>query len=48
MQAFEELKGCLALVLVLCYYDPSLLTKIETNALDGVVAGVISQQLNKE
>jgi hypothetical protein len=42
MQAFKELKGYLALVLVLHYYDPSLLIKIETNALDGVVAGVMS------
>jgi hypothetical protein len=28
---------------ILQYYDPSLPTKIETNASDGVVAGVISQ-----
>jgi hypothetical protein len=43
MQAFKELKGYLALAPVLHYYDPSLLTKIKTNALDRVVAGVISQ-----
>jgi hypothetical protein len=48
MQAFEELKGCLALAPVLRYYDPSLLTKIKTDASDRVVAGVMSQQLNEE
>jgi hypothetical protein len=33
---------------VLQYYDPSLPIKIETDTLDGVVAGVMSQQLNEE
>jgi hypothetical protein len=48
MCTFEKLKGCLASAPVLQYYDPSLLMKIETDALDKVVAGVMSQQLNEE
>jgi hypothetical protein len=48
MYTFEKLKGYLALTLVLQYYNPSLPTKIEINTLDRVIAGVISQQLNKE
>jgi hypothetical protein len=48
MCTFEKLKECLALAPVLQYYNPSLLTKIETNALDRVVARVMSQQLDEE
>jgi hypothetical protein len=48
MCTFEKLKGCLASTPVLQYYDPSLPMKIETDALDRIVAGVISQQLNEE
>lgn len=42
--AFDELKRRLTEAPVLQHYRPDLLTKLETDASDGVVAGVLSQQ----
>jgi transposase InsO family protein len=47
-QAFENLKDYLSTSPVLRYYDYSLPTKLETDASDGVVAGVLSQQHGRE
>ena len=41
--AFEELKGRLMAAPILRHYDPNLQSRIETDASDGVVAGVLSQ-----
>jgi len=43
LQAFKLLKKQLISVLVLIYYNPYQPTKLETDASDGVVAGVLSQ-----
>ena len=43
LQAFKLLKEQLMSALVLIHYDPCQPTKLETDALDGVVAGVLSQ-----
>src|SRR5262249_350025 len=42
--AFEELKLGLTSAPVLRHYDPELETMIETDASDGVVAGILSQK----
>lgn len=42
-RAFDQLKECLLSDTVLRYYDQDLKCKIETDASDGVVAGVLSQ-----
>jgi hypothetical protein len=42
-EAFEELKGRLISSPILRHYDPELQSKIETDASDGVIAGVFSQ-----
>jgi hypothetical protein len=44
---FEELKQCLVTAPVLSHYDPEKETMLETDALDGVLAGVLSQQDDK-
>ena len=41
--AFEELKNRLISAPILRHYDPNLETMLETDASDGVVAGVLSQ-----
>ena len=41
--AFEELKERLIAAPVLKHYDPNLESRMETDASDGVVAGVLSQ-----
>lgn len=43
-QAFEELKKRLTDAPILRHYHPDLETKLETDASDGVVAGVLSQK----
>jgi hypothetical protein len=45
--AFEELKQCLVTAPVLSHYDPEKETMLETDASDGVLAGVLSQQEDK-
>ena len=45
-QAFEELKHRLANAPVLYHYQPDLETRLETDASDGIVAGVLSQRHN--
>lgn len=45
--AFEELKQRLVTAPVLVHYDPDRETMLETDASDGVLAGVLSQQDNK-
>jgi hypothetical protein len=42
--AFEELKAKIIEAPILRHYDWKLLTKIETDASDGIIAGVLSQQ----
>jgi hypothetical protein len=42
--AFDSLKKSLTSAPVLGHYRPECLTKVETDASDGVIAGVISQQ----
>lgn len=42
-RAFNQLKDCLLSDTVLRYYDQDLTSKLETDASDGVVAGVLSQ-----
>jgi hypothetical protein len=39
--AFEALKQALTTAPVLVFYDPQLPTKLETDAADGVVAGML-------
>jgi hypothetical protein len=43
-QAFKELKRRLVSAPLLCHFDYSLPTRLETDASDGVVAGVLSQK----
>jgi len=43
MEAFEELKARLTGSDILRYYDPSLQSMIETDASDGIIAGILSQ-----
>jgi hypothetical protein len=43
-EAFEELKKRLTNAPILAHYDPTLPTRIETNASDGVLSAVLSQQ----
>ena len=43
-QAFKELKKRLATAPLLCHFDPKLPTQLETDASDGVIAGVLSQK----
>jgi hypothetical protein len=42
-RAFEELKQRLVSAPILCHYDYTLETRLETDASDGVIAGVLSQ-----
>lgn len=42
--AFEELKSRLTSSSILRHYDPELQSMVETDASDGVIAGVLSQQ----
>ena len=42
-EAFQELKERLLSTPVLRHYDPELETMLETDASDGVVAGILSQ-----
>ena len=42
-EAFEELKHRLTSAPLICHYDPKRQTTVETDASDGVVAGVMSQ-----
>jgi hypothetical protein len=42
--AFESLKQRLTEAPILRYFQPELPTRVETDASDGVVAGVLSQQ----
>jgi hypothetical protein len=46
--AFQALKHALTSAPVLAFYDPTLPTKLETDAADGVVAGVLSQLVDGE
>jgi transposase InsO family protein len=43
-QAFDRLKAALVSAPVLALYDPEAATKMETDASDGVLGGVLSQQ----
>jgi hypothetical protein len=36
-----KLKQAIFLVLILCYYDPNLPIIVETDVLNGVIAGVL-------
>jgi hypothetical protein len=42
-ESFQKLKAALASAPVLVHYDPKRLTRVETDASDGVVAAVLSQ-----
>ncbi len=42
LRAFEELKSRIVNAPVLAYYDPKKASRIETDASDGVIAGVFS------
>jgi predicted aspartyl protease len=42
-RAFEELKRRLVSAPILCHYDYTLETRLETDASDGVIAGILSQ-----
>ena len=42
LDAFEELKKRLVQALVLVHYDPELPSRVETDALDRVVASIFS------
>ena len=44
-EAFDDLKRHLVEAPILYHYQPGLPTKLETDASDGVVAGVLSQQV---
>jgi hypothetical protein len=46
--AFEELRESLISDKILRYYDPELPVRVETDASDGVVAGVLSQLHGEE
>jgi transposase InsO family protein len=43
LEAFEELKTCLISSELLRHYDPELPCRVETDASDGVIAGILSQ-----
>ena len=43
-RAFDQLKNSLTQVPVLRHYQPDLPTKVETDASDEVIAGILSQQ----
>ena len=43
-QAFKELKRRLVAAPLLCHFNHALLSRLETDASDGVVAGVLSQK----
>lgn len=43
-RSFEDLKNKLANTPVLIHYDPEIKSRIETDASDGVVSGIFSQQ----
>ena len=45
-EAFVKLKESLTSAPVLYHYQPELPTKLETDASDGVVAGVLSQEID--
>jgi hypothetical protein len=47
-KTFHYLKIALTEAPLLTYYDPSLSTKLETDASNGAVAGVLSQQRGGE
>ena len=47
-EAFEELKQQLTNAPILYHYQPELETWLETDASDGVVAGVLTQQHRKD
>ena len=48
-QAFRELKKRLVSAPLLAHFDPTLLSQMETDASNGVIAGVLSQrQLDRE
>ena len=40
LDTFEELKDRLVSALVLAHYNPELLSRVEINVLDGVVASI--------
>jgi len=42
--AFKELQQLLTTAPILCHYQPSLKTQVETDASDGVIAGIMSQE----
>jgi hypothetical protein len=46
--AFEHLKQTLTSAPVLVYFDETKLTKLETDASDGVVSGALSQMINED
>jgi hypothetical protein len=43
-ESFEKLCTALTSALILCHYYLELETMVETNALDGVIAGIFSQR----
>jgi RNase H-like domain found in reverse transcriptase len=43
-ESFEKLRTALTSAPILRHYHPELETMVETNALDGVIAGIFSQQ----
>jgi len=45
-EAFDKLKAMLTSAPVLCRYDPARETRVETDASDEVIAGVLSQKLD--
>jgi hypothetical protein len=46
-QAFEQLKATFTLAPVLTHFDEARLTKLETDASDDIVSGVLSQFINQ-
>ena len=42
--AFRQLQELLTTAPLLAHYDPALPTQVETDASDGVIAGVLSQE----
>lgn len=47
-EAFEELKSRMTSTPLLIHYDPAKETRVETDASDGVVAGVLSQKVDND
>jgi hypothetical protein len=43
LEAFKELKTRLIFLKLLRYYDPKLFYRIETDVLDGIIAGILFQ-----